>query len=480
MDPLCISLVHKYLDSINSALADQFKKKYLPQKTNVELKEVLSKWKEEQLVRGLVYQHLKTVAPSLAVEFQERHSFSLETSKPLIKDIERKLLAIAKSREIVKIEDESGAKQDQKNDGQKITFATEEQLVRGLIFHHLKTVAPSLAVEFRNRSSCSLDPVPKHLIQELQKKVLAMANTRGINKVEEENGGKQEQNNSRKRLGGKQNTYTPEELERIKKAMANEEDVGTVAKEMGRTYKSVSVKIYTLRLSAGLKKGKFSAEEVERMKQALENSEDYRSVAAELGRTSNSVKTRMTTMMSHPEPLQKVKKSFTFEDDLLILDKIIPRLKFQKLSSAGFLSDSAWLELGKELQRNRASVRVHWEVILRPWLLQHYTGTTGFRIESMLTSLVAEKYNDHRGIDWSEIVSQHKEFVGHTSASISRIYRTVLAFAKRGKSDVSLKEVADYAALQEKREPAAKVVHREKIIVYFKERVAELGINVVV
>ena len=307
-----------------------------------------------------------------------------------------------------------------------------------------------------------------------------MANTRGINKVEEENGGKQEQNNSRKRLGGKQNTYTPEELERIKKAMANEEDVGTVAKEMGRTYKSVSVKIYTLRLSAGLKKGKFSAEEVERMKQALENSEDYRSVAAELGRISNSVKTRMTTMMSHPEPLQKVKKSFTFEDDLHILDKIIPRLKFQKLSSAGFLSHAAWLELGKELQRNRASVRVHWEVILRPWLLQHYTGTTGFRIESMLTSLVAEKYNDHRGIDWSDIVKRHKEFVGHTSASISRIYRTVLAFAKRGKSDVSLKEVADYAAGKEKREPAAKVVHREKIIVYFKERVAELGINVVV
>ena len=70
--------------------------------------------------------------------------------------------------------------------------------------------------------------------------------------------------------------------------------------------------------------------------------------------------------------------------------------------------------------------------------------------------------------------------MGHTSASISRIYRTVLAFAKRGKSDVSLKEVADFAAGMETRDPAAKVVHREKIIVYFKERVAELGINVVV
>ena len=47
MDPLCISLVHQFLESTNSALADQFKMKYLPQKTNVEVKEVLSKWKED-------------------------------------------------------------------------------------------------------------------------------------------------------------------------------------------------------------------------------------------------------------------------------------------------------------------------------------------------------------------------------------------------------------------------------------------------
>ena len=168
------------------------------------------------------------------------------------------------------------------------------------------------------------------------------------------------------------------------------------------------------------------------------------------------------------------------------MDKIIPRLEFQKLTSAGFLSQSAWVELGKEFQRNVGSVRHHWEALLRPWLLQHYTGTSGFRIERMLTSLVAEKFNDHRGIDWSEIVNQYKEFEGHTSTSISKIFRKVLFNAKkRGKSDVSLQEVAEYAAEvyqpgKEKKEPAAKAIHREKIILYFEERVSELGINVVV
>ena len=56
---------------------------------------------------------------------------------------------------------------------------------------------------------------------------------------------------------------------------------------------------------------------------------------------------------------------------------------------------------------------------------------------------------------------------------------------KRKKGDVSLQEVADFAADvyqpgKEKKEPATKVVHREKIIEYFKGKVAELGIHVVV
>ena len=37
-----------------------------------------------------------------------------------------------------------------------------------------------------------------------------------------------------------------------------------------------------------------------------------------------------------------------------------------------------------------------------------------FRIERMLTRLVAEKFTDHVAINWSELVNQHKEFVGHT------------------------------------------------------------------
>ena len=43
-------------------------------------------------------------------------------------------------------------------------------------------------------------------------------------------------------------------------------------------------------------------------------------------------------------------------------------------------------------------------------------------------------------------MNQHKEFVGHTSASISQIYRRILGQAKAKKIDASLQDVAEYAA----------------------------------
>ena len=43
------------------------------------------------------------------------------------------------------------------------------------------------------------------------------------------------------------------------------------------------------------------------------------------------------------------------------------------------------------------------QVTLQPWLLQHYTGTTGLRVELMLANLVAEKYTSIYEVDWVEM-----------------------------------------------------------------------------
>ena len=132
-----------------------------------------------------------------------------------------------------------------------------------------------------------------------------------------------------------------------------------------------------------------------------------------------------------------------------------------------------------------ASLRRRWDQIL-PYLLQHYAGTAGFRIEVMLTSLLAEQFIDHKGINWSEILNRHQEFLGHTAASLGNTFRKVHSMAKvakGGTDSVSLQEVADYAAAtyqpgKERKEPPAKAARREKLISHFKRKVTELGLNV--
>ena len=52
-----------------------------------------------------------------------------------------------------------------------------------------------------------------------------------------------------------------------------------------------------------------------------------------------------------------------------------------------------------------------------------------FRVKRMLTRLVAEKFTDHSGIDWAEIVRQFKELAGHTATSLGRAYQK-LFFSK--------------------------------------------------
>jgi len=391
MDPLCVSLVYKYLQETNSALLGHFKVKYRPRKTDVALNEVLNKWREEQMVRGLVYQHLRDVAPILAREFMDTN-----------------------------------------------TSPFKVELLGG---------------------------DPKEMIQ----KVLSC--NRWV-KVKENS-----------RVGMKHRCFTVDELERINQAMTNGEDLNTLEKEMGRTKGSLHRKIHHLKRHAGLKTGKLAPEETERIRQAVYNDEDYKSVAAELKRHPSIVHRKMLSIKGNPNGQLKNKR-ISIEEGIRILDEIIPCLRRKPLSSR-FLSQSAWLSLAKETGRFINSLRSHWVRILQPWLLQHKAGTTGLRIERMLTRLVAEKFTGHKGIDWEEIRNQHKEFKGHTSESLCQIFQKVRGQASAQKRDTSLVEVAEFAAEvyqpgKEKQEPGVKIAHREKIIQYFERRVADLGIEVIV
>ena len=165
----------------------------------------------------------------------------------------------------------------------------------------------------------------------------------------------------------------------------------------------------------------------------------------------------------------------------MILDEVILHKDVTKLSCVGIYSPS--MTVKEETGRSQSTLWERWNGYILPCLLQHYSGTTGFKIERMLTRLVADKFTDHMGIDWLELVNQHKEFVGHTSTSLGLTFQKILTNAKNCGRGSSLQEVADYAAEayhpgKERKESSAKAARREEIVSYFKSKVAELGINV--
>jgi len=452
MDPLCVSLVHQYLMSTKSNLVDEYKSKYQPKKTNLTMEEVVTRWKEEQLARGLVYQHMKKVTPALAQEFAKSyHVSSTDDVKEVIEVIE------------------------------------QQQLIGSLVLRHLQQVAPALAPEFGS-NQVLLKNVPEDIVQfigcaketvhqtKFQKKQTELDETAPKKKHDQEN--------RTGRLGMRLKTFTTEEVALIERAMASGEDLAVLATQLGRSYDSICQKIkYLEKVAAASKTGRFSPEEIKRIYEAIANNEDYRQVAKELKRNPQTVRTKMLKIKCNPNPSQNAR--FSLEEDFLILDKVVPGMKVNSLSSTGFLSQNVLMDLATEFKRDFQGVSLRWETRLQPWLLQHYTGTSGLRVERMLTALVAQKYKDHKGVDWSKIVKEQKEFAGHTSASIRQIFNNIrtTAMKKKKTRDLNLQEVAEYAADvyqpgKEKMEPPSTTIHREKVIAYFKSRTEDLGIEV--
>jgi len=363
MDPLSVSLVHQYLRTNNPALAEDFKATYKPKKTSVDLEEVLSYWDENQLAGGVVYKHLKKVAPPLALEFSCGQIILRDVPEELIVLIKQGFLSLRHEKTILERKDE------------------EVVLAKEVVYQHLQKVAPSLASEFWDRHKCAV--LSDSELNELVKKA---------DQICRQFIGKGVLAKKAKALT-KCRQFSKEEILRIEKAIAQKENIGALAKEMGRSNRSVSHKINALRRPGNFKKGKWQVDENERMKEALRDGEDYKVVAKELQRDPRVVFNKFLSMKSNPnwERTEKVNRGFSLEEDLLILERVIPNLKFQELSSTKCLSHSDAIELSKELQRYYNSVTSHWENCIQRWLLQHFTGTTGLRIEKMVTSIVAQK-----------------------------------------------------------------------------------------
>ena len=408
---------------------------------------------EKQICLSLVYQHLLRASPGLAIDFDDKY-------KP--------------EKALVKAED-------------VLVRWEEEQVARILVYNHLKEVVPALAEEFKDAYPCVSSMVPVQLSLILEESLLNYKNIK-VTEYDEKNCIEKvrREGEGNGRLGEKQARFTDEQVNRLIRAIKDNENITAVAQEMGRTYKSVNNKVIRMRTAAtqNFNHGKLSAEEDCRLRKALVNKEDYKEVAKELRRKASTVRNRMTRLRINPESGRK-RTGFTLKEDLVILDKIIPQLVTQQLSQTGFLPQSALFEIGFELRRDHTSVMYRWGTQLQPWLLQHFTGTSGLRVEIMLATLVGEKWQERKEIDFGNLVQQHKEFAGHSHISLSHIYSNLLHGAKKKLKleFATLQDVVRYVSQtykpgMEKKETSSVEMHRKRFISAFKEKITELGINV--
>ena len=281
-DPLCISLVHQYLLFSYPNLAQEFSAKNKPKMIEVGWEQVLSKWEETRLTKTLVHQYLQSVAPFLVDEISQKYGSS------------SKLTDIRVTLEEV------------------VVKWKEEQMINSLVYHHLKAVAPDLAINFNSTHIYFYyEEIPQRLLVETQIKNQGCSLDQ-TNRAVIEIGGRNHM------LGMKKNTFSKEEVARIEEAISLKHDIAALAKEMGRSYRSVHGKIASVRRQIHLKKGRLTSDEVERIHQAVQNKEDCMLVAKELGRDPTTIRHRMKLAISNPHFQPNTKRPFSLEEDLPI------------------------------------------------------------------------------------------------------------------------------------------------------------------
>lgn len=173
---------------------------------------------------------------------------------------------------------------------------------------------------------------------------------------------------------------------------------------------------------------------------------DYKQIAKDLQRTSSSIRCRVKKLKTGKST--RGHSSFTIAEDIVILDAVLQHLNGQSLEMLT-LPQSEWIEIGVQIGRNEVSSRLRWSYRLRPWILQHYSGTLNLDIMRPLANFLAENFEDIQSIDWS-IVNTQSEFAGHTEHSLRRvfysgIFKLTKENPKKQSEDITLEMIAEFA-----------------------------------
>jgi hypothetical protein len=126
------------------------------------------------------------------------------------------------------------------------------------------------------------------------------------------------------------------------------------------------------------------------------------------------------------------------------LDAVLKHLENQSLEMLN-LTIRDWGEVGS-LIGQCVNIRTRWLRVLKPWILQHYSGTLNLDIRRPLANYLAYNFQDIKSINWP-LVNKIPDFAGHTQTSLSNMLFTTLfqlTLLKLGKSreNITLKLVS--------------------------------------
>jgi len=244
-----------------------------------------------------------------------------------------------------------------------------------------------------------------------------------------------------------------------------------------------STRQYTRKKSTS--KFKFTPEEDRLIYEAIElygDSLNFLTLAKKLGRDSKSVMNRVDKLKTGES--RKIFRQYSLAEDIFIMEAVLKHLSGNSLESLSLHKDSEWVRIGKEIGRPRGT-RQRWEFSLKPWLLQHFSGTLNLDIRRMLANYLAEHFEDINSVDWGQ-VSKKPKFAGHSQASLRNVFSYLFKLTKEklkvDSGEVSLENVADFAneAYRENaaRKPSEnKLKRQEEVISFFETYIQKFNIE---
>ena len=201
-------------------------------------------------------------------------------------------------------------------------------------------------------------------------------------------------------------------------------------------------------------------------------------VAKALNRPKRSIYSRID-LLGSGSGIRRL-KTFSLQEDFLIIDNVLKSLKQCKSLEETQLQDH--LKIAKSLDRPRNSAYERWNTQIRAWLLQYYQKTLNLEIRPMLINVLAENFDSIESIDW-EWVKKVPEFSGYTAKGLNRLFVTkIIQLIDRefefDRTDTTLQELKEAAKDFNFRKVKNSVMDRQrKVIDYFEKHVEMDGIQ---